>query len=184
MIWPVQNLGLNSDVISDSPSTEYHDMNLLSLNDDILVYIFSFLFGRDILHIALTSKRTHDLAIFRVASTAICRSPDHVTRMHEYMMGPTVGKTGRRARYLHMLNIPYVAFNLWYTQLPAACCVRDYYDAAHEAFAVDTSMTRLVGEVMIQAVNLRSLSIDIFAAFIKGNPGVRNALSSMTRLAN
>ena len=169
---------LNTDVIGNPPhSTQHHDMNLLSLNDDILIDIFSFLYGRDALHMSLTSWRAHDLAISRVSSTAICRTPDHVIRMHKYMLGPAVGKSGPRARYLHMLNISYMAFNRWCTQLP---------DASHRdgASALNTSMAKLVDEILIQATNLRSLSIDMLSICIKVDHRVRNALASMARLTN
>ena len=159
-------------------------MNLLSLNDDVLVYIFSFLYGRDALHISLASRRAHDLAISRVPSAAVCRSPYHVTRIHEYMLGPAAGSSGPRARYLHMLNIPYVAFNLWYSQIPGPACVEDYYTAADEGFALDTSMAKMVDEVLLQAVNLRSLSIDMLSVCVEEDPRVSEALSSMTRLTN
>ena len=157
-------------------------MNLLSLNDDVLIEIFSFLYGRDALHMSLASWRAHDLAISRVSSTAICSSPEDVIRMHKYMLGPAVGKSGPRARYLHMLNISYMAFNRRCTQHPGASHIENH--SAREASSLTLSTAKLVDEILIHATNLRSLSIDMLSICVKVDRRVRNALASMTRLTS
>lgn len=81
---------------------------LLSLNDDALLAIFSYLYGRDALAVALTSKRLHDLAIPRVAAIALCHYAN-LQWLCDYMLqGPRP-----RVRYLEVLDVrlPF----LWFT---------------------------------------------------------------------
>lgn len=80
---------------------------LLSLNDDALLCIFSLLYGKEALGIALTSKRLHDLAIPRVAAVAKCASPNDFPPLCVYMLQ----SPQPRARHLEILDIRLVSFH-------------------------------------------------------------------------
>lgn len=75
--------------------------SFLSLNDDALLAIFSFLYGKEALAVALTSRRLHDLAIPRVAASAKCCLSQDFPRFCDYMLqGPRT-----HARYLEVLDV-------------------------------------------------------------------------------
>ncbi|KAL1940705.1 hypothetical protein VTO73DRAFT_7746 [Trametes versicolor] len=74
---------------------------LLSLNDDVLLYAFSFLYGTEACGIALTSKRLHALANRRLAASAICSHPFTFLPLCKHLLqGPQP-----RARYLEVLDL-------------------------------------------------------------------------------
>lgn len=108
---------------------------LLSLNDDALLSIFSFLYGEDALAVALTSRRLHDLAISRVSTIAVARSRRALSRLCDYMLhGPQP-----RARCMEDLDV-------WCINLD---------DISDTGIPHD----RLIADLLTAAQNLRRLAL-------------------------
>ncbi|KAJ2990247.1 hypothetical protein NUW54_g8527 [Trametes sanguinea] len=148
-------------------------MNLVSLPDDVLLLIFSYLRGRDALNVAITSKRLYPLALPRIAAMIMCWTPIALRRLHRYMLsGPQL-----RAKYLRSLSIDVFAV-----------CKDEQTDYLEpdtdERYAVDVSQVQLLGDLLLRAPNLTELSLEGFHWCLCQDPRIGPALQSMGQLAN
>ncbi|RDX56957.1 hypothetical protein OH76DRAFT_1476452 [Lentinus brumalis] len=146
-------------------------MSLLSLNDDVLLAIFATLYGKDALHVSLTSKRAYTLAGPCIASRIECTSPKRLRRIHTYLLAAS-SDGGLRARFLKFLWIDRGAF-----EDPLAECPYD-----HPKY--DFSQVHLVREILLQASNLRELWIAGFQACIERDARIWDTIQSLTGLVD
>lgn len=146
-------------------------MSLLSLNDDVLLAIFATLYGKDALHVSLTSKRAYTLAGPCIASRIECTSPKRLRRIHTYLLAAS-SDGGLRARFLKFLWIDRGAF-----EDPLAECPYD-----HPKY--DFSQVHLVREILLQASNLRELWIAGFQACIERDARIWDIIQSLTGLVD
>ncbi|KAH9847215.1 hypothetical protein C2E23DRAFT_849366 [Lenzites betulinus] len=77
---------------------------LVSLNDDVLLLVFSYIHGEDALNAALTCKRLFPLALPRVAAWAYCWNGTTLHQMCTYMLSARDPSDGPRARQLRVLS--------------------------------------------------------------------------------
>ncbi|OBZ65690.1 hypothetical protein A0H81_14249 [Grifola frondosa] len=81
--------------------------NLLSLNNDILLLLVSFLSRGDALKFSLTAKEIYPFAIRQVPTIAPCHNAEQLTKAHAYMLSDIPN----RARRLVDLTIAYYRFD-------------------------------------------------------------------------
>lgn len=75
-------------------------MQLLDLNDDVLLSIFSHLHGDFALSAALTCRRLYELCISRTIAVLTCDSTEQLSRLHEHLCGKPP-----QAKYVEVLRI-------------------------------------------------------------------------------
>ncbi|KAI0715765.1 hypothetical protein C8T65DRAFT_828540 [Cerioporus squamosus] len=148
-------------------------MRLFSLNDDVLLAIFANLHGEDALKVSLTSKRAYALAGPRIASRINCSSPGQLRRLHAYLL--SVLPDGRpRARFMEYLVIETSTFENAENNLGDAA----YY------YGGDFSQAALLGDILLQAPNLRELFLEHFQSCLERDPRIGDAIRSLTGLVN
>ncbi|TFK82423.1 hypothetical protein K466DRAFT_556600 [Polyporus arcularius HHB13444] len=146
-------------------------MNLLSLNDDVLRAIFAALHGPDALNVSLTSKRAYALAAPRIASQMKCREPEELPRLHTYLLADLPNGVPR-GRFLESLFIDTGTF---------AEDIPEDADADH-LFGTDFSQAHLLGDILLEARNLRDLFFERFQPCLERDPRIGDAIRSLTSL--
>ncbi|EIW59892.1 uncharacterized protein TRAVEDRAFT_64694 [Trametes versicolor FP-101664 SS1] len=136
---------------------------LLWLDDDALLAIFSFLYGKDALSVALTSKRLHDLAIPRFAAVACCVYFQSFLPLYDYMLK---GKQPR-VQYLEDLTLLEVTRST------------SSFTAARDAKDIATDV--LIGDLITSAKNLRRLALSQLRWLLEDSR-VGNAIATMPKL--
>ncbi|KAI0715764.1 hypothetical protein C8T65DRAFT_707496 [Cerioporus squamosus] len=139
-------------------------MSLFSLNDDVLLATFAHLYGDDALNVSLTSKRAYSLAGPRIASHINCSSPGQLRRLHAYLLSDLPDGTPRA---------------LFLEQFVDA---EDKGDSAY--YGDDFSQAELIGDILLQAPNLRELSFERFQPCLERDPRIGDAIRSLTSLVN
>ncbi|KAI0712836.1 hypothetical protein C8T65DRAFT_829216 [Cerioporus squamosus] len=110
-------------------------MQLSDLNDDILVHVFSYLYGKDALFVALTARRLHDMAIERVFAVVKCASSRELAQLHSHIIATS---PSLRARHISDLEV----------DLPTAPAYPAHFKA---------EITRPLTELLMQTCNIRRL---------------------------
>ncbi|TBU65219.1 hypothetical protein BD310DRAFT_972660 [Dichomitus squalens] len=160
-------------------------MNLLSLNDDVLLHIFTHLQGGDALRVCLTCKRIYCLAIGRVASVAQCWSPPQLRQLCDYFSSPDSYTAVLRAKYLENLTIHASTFEKdLYASDSQGVDIDDLELDGQSLVGTDFSQAHLVGELLLHAQNIQELSLDRFHALIEAHASIPGSFSSMHRLAH
>ncbi|KAI1797107.1 hypothetical protein LXA43DRAFT_1147952 [Ganoderma leucocontextum] len=163
-------------------------MTLLSLNDDVLLLIFSLLHGNDALHACLTCKRAYHLAIARVASSVQCWAPVRLRQLYDYYLSSDPFTGAARARYLENLTIHAPTFEPERSAPDSQDLNLDHVDDLDLEFDVlvgtDFSQAHLIGELLIHAQNIQELSLDRFHPLVRKEPRIALAFSAMHQLAH
>ncbi|RDX43509.1 hypothetical protein OH76DRAFT_1487780 [Lentinus brumalis] len=146
-------------------------MSLFSLNDDVLLAIFANLHGEDALNVSLTSKRAYRLAGPRIAARINCSSPAELRRLHTYLLSDLPDDTPR-ARSLEHLVIDTSTFE----------AAENDDDSSY--YGDDFSQAKLIGDILLQARNLRELSFERFPPCLERDPRIGDAIRSLTSLVN
>lgn len=132
-------------------------MQFLSLNDDVLIYITSFLNVSDLFSVARCSWRAYDVALPHLIATVTCRSPAHLHQLHDEIIAPeTSGST--RKRHLKTLTLTVDALR---------DPVHTFHAAYHRYVPVGAVEANFVEQILLGAQNLRFLSLDLTSAYIK-----------------
>ncbi len=150
-------------------------MGFLSLHDDALLLILAHLHGKDALNVSLVSRRLTSLGSPRIASVIHCSTPTELRRLHSYMLSPLPGGT-LRVRYLEKLYIFSSAFEEDSNPSDPDQFV-DYYGS-------DFSQVHLIGDVLMQAENIREISLERFYPCLERDPRIGTALRTMPHLAH
>ncbi|OBZ65646.1 hypothetical protein A0H81_14269 [Grifola frondosa] len=127
--------------------------NLLSLNDDILLLVVSYLSQPEALRFSLTAKEVYPIAIRQMPTIAGCQNAQHLTKIHAYMLS----------------DIPNRAHRLV-----------DLAIAHHRVESPATAI--LVKDLLAEAVNLRKLLLEPFTSLLNLEPRVGDALAALQRL--
>ncbi|RPD53122.1 hypothetical protein L227DRAFT_617256 [Lentinus tigrinus ALCF2SS1-6] len=144
-------------------------LNLLSLNDDVLLSIVAHLHGQDALNVSLTAKRSYALAGHRIPSHIRCSSPLQLRRLHAYLLS-TLPNGAPRAAFLEHFVIDASTF--------------EYPDEETFYYASDFSDAPLIGDILLQAHNLRELSVERFHPCLELDPQIGEAVRSLYSLVN
>ncbi|RPD72414.1 hypothetical protein L226DRAFT_490269 [Lentinus tigrinus ALCF2SS1-7] len=139
-------------------------MNLLSLNDDVLLAIFAHLHGQDALNVSLTSKQAYWLAGPRIASDIICTSPRELRRLHAYLLSSIRGTL--RAKFVEKFVIHIYTFA----------------GEPDDGYYANFSQVSLLGDILLQASNIRELYLDRFHPCLEHDPRIAHAIRSLTSL--
>ncbi|TFK80632.1 hypothetical protein K466DRAFT_605175 [Polyporus arcularius HHB13444] len=115
-------------------------MRLLELDDDVLLSIFSHLYGTNALSVALTCSEAYRLVIPRVVAVIVCSSPDQLRRLHAYLRGHD-----GRARHVEDFELTLSA----------------YYPLEYE---VDEESTTLIDAHFIQACLVANILLQLIQA--------------------
>ena len=160
-------------------------MGLLSLNDDALILVFSHLYGRDALHASLVSQRLSILASPRIASVIHCSSPSELRRLHRYLLSPLPGGT-LRVKYLEQLSISTSSFedaaNDGHDTPPES--FDDGADMVDSYYGADFSQAQLIGDILVEAENLKEINLERFHPCLKRDPRIGSALRAISHLIN
>ncbi|KAI0069561.1 hypothetical protein K474DRAFT_1680836 [Panus rudis PR-1116 ss-1] len=133
-------------------------IELLDLNDDVLRIIFTHI--PNIMNVALTCRRIHDLAIECIIAVVWIRTTERLRRLCNYALSPP----RYRAVYIEELSV--------WTKTHED---REANDRAQDADA-------LLGKLLVKAQNLRSIEINRFAGVMKKSSLARKALGTMSYL--
>ncbi|KAI0351785.1 hypothetical protein OH77DRAFT_1429381 [Trametes cingulata] len=157
-------------------------MELLDLPTDVLLLVFSHIYGQDALNVALTSKQLVDLALPRVAAVIECWGPSMLRRLHAYMLSSanTRPDVPLRAVHLRKLTLDVCIFfdgKGSTLQIPDVAVV-----SSDQYFRRDFSGARLIGDLLVNAPNLRELHFNWFEPCMTQDPRIGSALCSMTSL--
>ena len=144
-------------------------MSLLDLNDDVLLSIFSHLYGDNALNVALTCSKAYQLAIPRVAAVVECQTSDQLQRLHAYLCGH-----GSRLRYVESLEIASSVF--W---PPNHAQDVDFRSHIHGDFF----HALRVGDMLIGAERLRRLCLPRLLPLIRTDPRILPAVLSLNNLS-
>ncbi|OJT09979.1 hypothetical protein TRAPUB_13542 [Trametes pubescens] len=153
-------------------------MQLLELPDDVLILIFSNLYDRHALNLALASKRLADLALPRVAAVINCWKPSMLRRLHAYMLDDP----NPRAHYLQNLTVDVHTFGEYDSD--ASDGTSSVHSDDNVYYATSFSQANLVGDLLLRAQNICELSLERFQPCLLRDPRIGAALASMSRLAN
>lgn len=153
-------------------------MQLLELPDDVLILIFSHLYDRHALNVALASKRLADLALPRVAAVVNCWKPSMLRRMHAYMLNDL----NPRAHHLQHLTVEVHTFGEYDSD--ASDCACSVHSDNKTYYAANFSQANLIGDILLRAQNICELSLEHFQPCLLRDPRIGVALASMSRLAN
>ena len=160
-------------------------MALLSLNDDVLLLVFSLLPAQDALRTCLTCKGAYRLAIARVVSSAQCWSPVRLRQLCHYYLESDPFTGALRAEYLENLTIHATAFeperSAPISQDPNS---DEVDDLELELIGTDFAQAHLLAELLLHAQNIRELSFDRFHLLMKKEPRVALAFAAMDQLAH
>ncbi|OBZ76422.1 hypothetical protein A0H81_03124 [Grifola frondosa] len=144
------------------PISCYHPLgtmsNLVSLNDNVLFMIVSYLSHRDALSLSLTTREIYPLVIMQVPATVTCRSPLEMTEAHSYMILSHIPNHARRLTHLDV--------SLTHT----------FHDPGEIA--------PLLADLLENAVNLKHITVGPFASLLSHEPRVGVALNALTKLEN
>ncbi|KAI0715801.1 hypothetical protein C8T65DRAFT_643247 [Cerioporus squamosus] len=142
-------------------------MSLTLLNNDVLLAIFATLHGKDALNVSLTSKRAYTFAGPRIASRIDCKFSNPLRQFHAYLMAVLPDGTPR-GRFLEWLRIDESVLIL----------------SAHPDRYVSNSLqaAHLIGDILLQARNLRKLRFECFQLCIERDPRIMDAIRSLTGL--
>ncbi|RPD53112.1 hypothetical protein L227DRAFT_568156 [Lentinus tigrinus ALCF2SS1-6] len=140
-------------------------MNLLSLNDDILLSIFAQLYGEDALNVSLTSKHVFALAGPRIASDITCTSPEELRRLHAYLLSSIRGTLWAKFVEKFVIHIHTFAG-----------------DTDDDEYYANFSQAFLLGDILLQASNIRELYFDRFHPCLERDPRILHAIRSLTSL--
>ncbi|RPD59736.1 hypothetical protein L227DRAFT_527271 [Lentinus tigrinus ALCF2SS1-6] len=140
-------------------------MNLLSLNDDVLLAVFAHLHGQDALNVSLTSKQAYALAGPRIASDITCTSPRELRRLHAYLLSSIRGTP--RAKFVEKIFIHIDRFA---------------GDRDDDEYYANFSQESLLGDILLQASNIRQLYFDRFHPSLERDPRIAHAIRSLTSL--
>ncbi|RPD53121.1 hypothetical protein L227DRAFT_420666 [Lentinus tigrinus ALCF2SS1-6] len=135
--------------------------DFLSLNYDVLLAIFAHLHGADALNVALSSKRVYELAGPRIASHIVCTSPKELRRLHAYLLSNFRGT--QRAKFLEKFIIQEYTFQRGNS--------RRHF-----------SQVPLIGDILLQASNIRELYFEKFHPCMERDPRIVSAIRSLTRI--
>ncbi|RPD72373.1 hypothetical protein L226DRAFT_152896 [Lentinus tigrinus ALCF2SS1-7] len=141
-------------------------MDLLSLNDDVLLAIFGHLCGEDALSVSLTSKQLYWLAGPRIASDIACTSPEALRRLHAYLLSSSIRGTPR-ARFVEKFVIRIHTF---------------HSEPDHNQYYANFSQVSLLGDILLQASNIRELYFDRLHPCLERDPRIAHAIRSLTSL--
>ncbi|RPD72360.1 hypothetical protein L226DRAFT_511835 [Lentinus tigrinus ALCF2SS1-7] len=144
-------------------------LNLLSLNDDVLLSIVANLHGQDALNVSLTAKRAYALAGHRIPSHIRCSSPLQLRRLHAYLLS-TLPNGAPRIAFLEQFVIDASTF-----ETP---------DRDPTYYASDFSQAHLIGDILLQAQNLRELSVERCQPYFAHDPRIGEAVRSLDNLVN
>nr|VWO99948.1 Endochitinase 2 (EC (Chitinase 2) [Ganoderma boninense] len=160
-------------------------MTLLSLNDDVLLLIFSLLQGQDALHTCLACKRAYILAVPRLASSIQCWTPARLRQICDYYL-PSDPFTGTpRVKYLETLTIHATTFEPErFASDSHELNTDDVDDLDLELVGTDFAQAHLLGDLLVAAHNIRELSLDRFHSLVRNEPRVSLAFSAMNQLAH
>ncbi|TBU44330.1 hypothetical protein BD309DRAFT_43941 [Dichomitus squalens] len=139
-----------------------------------LRHIADYLHGRTALSLSLTSKRVYDIAIPRVAAVIDCWSTGTLRALHHIM----VRDNPLRARHIHNLVIRESAmtFEEFYGR-------DDEIFDGHDPKDLEPPVAPLIYELLMNAPNIRRLTIERFAALRRSDPRVVTAMASLPQLS-
>lgn len=152
----------------------YWQMELLSLNDDVLYAIADELYGENALNLALTSRRIHDIAVHRVSAIIRCKDPTQLRLLHRYLL---LGSRPR-VQYLQSLTVWSKAFSV---------DVDDYYERSARRLSDDTaydSEIRFLVDILTSAHNLRLVALPLFHPSVTRSPHLGDVLCALPSLTS
>ncbi|KAJ8472355.1 hypothetical protein ONZ51_g8580 [Trametes cubensis] len=152
-------------------------MEFLDLPDDVLLLVFSNLYGEYALNVALTSKRLSALALPRVAAMIECNSRQHLRRLHAYLLSGT----HIRAQYVRTLAIEVYTFKRDGVPDPPDIAP-EIWQIHDDTFYDDVSQAHLIGDILLHSFNICELALERFQPCLQRDPRIGIALSSMTNL--
>ncbi len=117
---------------------------LLSLDDDALLYVFSFLYGKEAHGIALTSKRLHDLANPRLSAIVECPHPFAFLPLCKYILQGAQP----RAQYIEILDLRIDGID-------------EIYNAEEVPYG------RLLTDLLVAAQNVRQLTLSCRSGWLE-----------------
>ncbi|KAM5539232.1 hypothetical protein V8D89_007105 [Ganoderma adspersum] len=160
-------------------------MALLSLNDDVLLLIFSLLHGQDALHTCLTCKRAYLLAIPQLASSAQCWTPDRLRWLCDYYLSSYPFTGAPRVKYLESLTIHATTFEPERVASDSQESTLDNVDDLElELVGTDFCQAHLLGDLLDGAQSIRELSLDRFHSLVRKEPRISLAIAAMNQLAH
>ncbi|PIL35288.1 hypothetical protein GSI_02013 [Ganoderma sinense ZZ0214-1] len=160
-------------------------MSLVSLNDDVLLLVFSLLHEQDALHTCLTCKRAYLLAIPQLASSIQCWTPTRLRQICDYYL-PSDPFTGTpRVKYVETLTIHATTFEPDRFASDSHDLNSDHFDDLDlELVGTDFGQAHLLGDLLVAAHNIRELSLDRFHPLVRKEPRIALAFAAMNQLAH
>lgn len=158
-------------------------MSLLSLNDDALLLIFANIYGEDALNVSLSTKRLYGLAGSRIAAVVQCSSPTQLRKLHCYLLSTLPGGT-LRVRYLEQLIVDASTFDNTEEGDLEPAFDEELVADAWESLYSDFSQAPLLGDILVQAENIRELALERFQPCVARDPRIGVAFRSLPHLVN
>ncbi|OBZ72208.1 hypothetical protein A0H81_07425 [Grifola frondosa] len=132
-------------------------MSFLSLNDDVLLALVSYLSPRDALQLSLTGRAIYPIAIQQVPTAARCEDSEKLGEVHDYMLSD-IPNRAHRLKELTIANF------------------KESLGCDYEQYA------KLVGDLLEQAMNLKRIVIEGFAELLETDPRIGDAFIALTKL--
>ncbi|KAI0761011.1 hypothetical protein BD413DRAFT_252948 [Trametes elegans] len=149
--------------------------SLLSLNEDGLCSIVSYVHGTDALNLSLTCRRVHDLAIHRVAAVILCDGDRELRLLHRYMF------FGSRPR-AHYLESLILHCECVYSLDHAVEDLRPMNEGWDDA--MDWSQNLLLYDLLTNAPKLRHLQLPVFQQAMQNHPQLGDAVCAIPHLTS
>ncbi|KAI0326470.1 hypothetical protein GY45DRAFT_1310445 [Cubamyces sp. BRFM 1775] len=153
-------------------------MELLDLPDDVLLLIFSDLYGEHALNVALTSKRLSALALPRVAAVIKCNGRRDLLHLHKYLLSGNPA----RAQHVRTLAIEVYSFMRGGMSFPLETAETLSWPVDTDGLFQDVSQAHLIGDILLHSQNIRELALERFQPCLQRDPRIGTALASMTNL--
>ncbi|GBE88832.1 hypothetical protein SCP_1402390 [Sparassis crispa] len=136
-------------------------MSLLSLNEDALLLLVSFLSSQDALRLSETSRKVHLIGIQQALSSVTLTMPHQLPLLHKFLLCPSAGH--------HILFLRHLRtrWNVWGVNARP-----------------DFSNIALLADILEQALRLKSVCLHIFDELIKAEPRILSALVALDGLEN
>ncbi|PCH43452.1 hypothetical protein WOLCODRAFT_164449 [Wolfiporia cocos MD-104 SS10] len=138
-------------------------MNILSLNDDALADITSFLSTRDALELSATVRRLHPIAKQHALSVILLDSPQKMRRVCAYLLEDIPG----RLTWLRHLRVTIHAFGI---------------EAEYDVERGDYSTATLLANTLERAEGLQHFSLACAEKVLPAEPRIGQALASLPNL--
>ena len=153
-------------------------MNLISLNEDVLLLICSFLDSRHARALCLVSKRTRRVAFKFALSSAECSTPEQLHRLTSYMLSPEQGSDIPRAVYLKTLVLHRDTFIR--ELLPSGKTRSSFSISPKNA----STQAHLLADLLAAAQSLTTLYFKCFQPCLIQCPSIATALALLPKLTS